>query len=141
MGEFTIAVGGGFGVEAGLVQDSQKNWGAYFSFKANYGFGEDVGVSTSVITPQHDGMFMLGDFAGTSIETSVGVNTPIGGGGVSFGGTSPQAEYDLLDTFRNIGTDTRGYTTGTISPGLNAPSAKVNVGAMVSHTTTWVWDF
>ena len=61
---------------------------------------------------------MLNDFEGPSIETSVGVNSPLGGGGVSFGGTSPQVEYDLMDTFRNIGTD--GYTTGTVSSGLNA---------------------
>lgn len=136
-----IAVGVFFGVEVGLVQDSQKNSGAYFSFKTNYGFGEDIGVSTSEITPQHDGMFLLGDFNGPSIETSIGVDSPLGGGGVSFGGTSLQTEYDLIDTFRNIGTDARGYTTGAISPGLSFPSAKVKLGGMVSSTTTWVWDF
>jgi hypothetical protein len=135
------AIGGGLGFEVGAVKDAKNNWGAYFSFKSNAGVGEDIGVSTTLITPTHSGQFLLDDFAGTSIEVSVGVNTPAGGGGVSFGGTSPKAGKSIPDRFSKIGTDKIGYTTGTVSPELQAPSAKINMGAMASKTKTWVWDF
>lgn len=143
------AVGGGIGLELGVVQDATNNWGVYFSFKANACLGGGgLGVNITEITPTHDGAFLLNDFAGISIEGSVSANSPFGGGGVSFGGTSPpnipgkEKNFDSIsDRFSKIGTDKRGYTTGSVSPELNGPSAKVSVGAMVSKSKTWVWDF
>ena len=135
------AVGGGIGLEIGVVKDGENNWGAYFSFKSNVGLGGGLEVNSTEITPTHEGQFLLNDFEGTSIEANLGANTPLGGGGVSFGGTSPEAGKTILDRFSNIGTDKRGYTTGSVSPGLNAPSPKISVGVTVSKTKTHVWDF
>jgi hypothetical protein len=135
------ALGGGIGFEIGLVTDANDDWGLYFSFKVNAGLGADVGLNVTDIQPTHDGKFELQDFEGTSLEVSASINTPLGGGGVSVGGTSPDVGESFQDRVSNVGKDKRGYQTGTVSPELNGPSPKVSGGAMITKSKTWVWKF
>ncbi|AWH86376.1 type IV secretion protein Rhs [Flavobacterium album] len=136
------AMGGGIGFELGLVKDfATDNWAAYFSFKSHVGLGGGVGVNASVITPTGKDDFLISDFAGTSMEFSGGINTPLGGGGYSYGGTSPKPGNGILDRISKIGQGPRGYTTGSISPELSGPSAKVSVGALTTKTESYIWDF
>lgn len=139
---FSISVGGLLGgsitLEAGIVKDATGDYAGFFSFKGNEGLGANTGVNINEILPQHGGNFVVNDFAGVSLEGSLSVNSPIGGGGLSFGGTSPEARNGIIDRFSNIGQDKRGYLTGSFTPGFNAPAPKFQLGATVSKSTTQI---
>ncbi|WP_233588553.1 RHS repeat-associated core domain-containing protein [Flavobacterium sp. LS1P28] len=136
------ALGGGWGFDAGIVKDSGGNVGFFLSSNSNVGFGADTGFSFGTVKSQHTGPFLLEDTGGQSLSASVGIESPIGGLGLNYGGTfssslSPAQRLNL----GNYGTsDTgRGNTEGSRSF-ATSPSAKVSAGAMYRKSNVHVWS-
>jgi RHS repeat-associated protein len=80
------ALGGGWGIDLGLVRDSGKKWAFYYSSNSNLGIGPDDGISFVSIKPTHDGPFLLDDWEGQSYSLNGGISGLVGVSG-SYGGT------------------------------------------------------
>jgi RHS repeat-associated protein len=139
---FNGALGGGWGFDVGFVKDSGGNVGFFLSSNSNVGLGVDGGLSFGSIKSQHSGPFLLEDAGGQSLSASVGVETPVGGIGLNYGGTfssslSPSQRLNIS----NYGTsDTgRGNVEGSRSL-VQSPSSKVSVGAMYRKSNVSVWQ-
>lgn len=135
-------LGGGWGFDIGFVKDSGGNVGFFMGSNSNVGFGSDAGFSFGTVTSQHTGPFLLDDARGQSLSTSVGVETPVGGIGLNYGGTfskslTPRQRLNIA----NYGTsDTgKGNTEGSRSF-VSSPSAKISAGIMYRKSNVHVWS-
>ncbi|SHM97300.1 RHS repeat-associated core domain-containing protein [Flavobacterium chilense] len=139
---FNGSLGGGWGFDAGFIKDSGGNAGFFLSSNSNVGVGADTGFSFGSIKSQHSGPFLLEDAVGQSLSANVGIETPLGGIGLNYGGTfsSSLSSAQRLN-LSNYGTsDTgRGNTEGNRSL-IQSPSGKVSVGAMYRKSNTSVWQ-
>lgn len=142
---FTFSIngvlGGGFGIDIGLVKDSGNNWGAYINRNINVGLGGDSGFGMGIITPTHSGPFLLSDYSGESKSINGGIETPFGGIGGSYGGTfDPKSTPLEMMNPLNVGAGTNGYIEAGRSP-IQSPSPKVGGGVYLKRSKTSVWDF
>ncbi|CAI8937380.1 RHS repeat domain-containing protein [Chryseobacterium sp. IT-36CA2] len=122
-------LGGGFGVDFGLVKDSGNNWGLFFNRNINFGLGFEGGVGIGRISSSHSGPFLLEDYSGEAKSFI----SPVG---VTYGGTfDPKSTPLEMINPLNVGAGKRGVTE--ISAGLKG----IGTGVFYKRSKTSVWDF
>jgi len=139
------AVGGGLSLKIGVVTDSKGNSGLAISFNSNFGFGGENGIETNIITPTHEGQFLLDDYAGRSLTHNAGFSLNGTSLGSSYGGSfNEDAGFTIKEIFfspENVtGTSSldRGYKEIGISGGLESD---IQFGWTISQGKTYLWDF
>ncbi|WP_426484979.1 RHS repeat-associated core domain-containing protein [Flavobacterium sp. 2] len=132
----TASMGGGIGYEIGIVTDDNGGRALYFTFKGNVGWGEDVGMTVTKITPTSKRDFSVDDFYGKAISYSVSY----GSWGYERGGTMSKAGKAKLNP-NNFGTGKNGYTTDAGSRSHLLPMLRGGMGVLFSESKTWIFKF
>ena len=132
------ALGGGIGLEFGFVSDDNGGRALYFTFKGNVGYGSDVGISASKITPTHKGDFSVNHFSGSGNSHSASFLA----WGYERGGTMSKNGIDKVKV-NNFGTGKNGYTTNTFSRSYitKVIPEKIGLSYMFSESKTWIFKF
>jgi RHS repeat-associated protein len=130
------ALGGGFGLDIGLVRDSAKNWGLYFNRNINVGLGADTGFSINPISPTHNGPFLLDHFAGQSYSINGGIEATEGVSG-GYGGTL-SSNTSALGKFNPLHYGSSDNNTGYTSFSRSLFYGEVTGGAMYRKSSTSV---
>ena len=130
------ALGGGFGLDIGLVRDSGKNWGLYLNKNINVGLGADTGFSINPISPTHNGPFLLDHFAGQSYSINGGIEAAVGISG-GYGGTL-SGNTSALGKFNPLNYGSSDNNTGYTSFSRSLFYGEVTGGAMYRKSSTSV---
>ncbi|MDO5979397.1 RHS repeat-associated core domain-containing protein [Flavivirga spongiicola] len=132
---------GGIGFDIGIVRDGTNNYGLYFNFNGNVGFGGGAGIDYGRFESTDGNTVLLEHLPGRSYSYDFSLSSPLGGYGYNYGGTLKDTSNrrDKFN-FNNFGGGRDGYTSGTGNFSLQKPG-KLGVSAMWRSTKTWIWDF
>jgi uncharacterized protein RhaS with RHS repeats len=127
------ALAGGIGLELGYAQDNKNDWGIYFRFSGEIGYGGGVGINWEIVNPT-DRPITMEDFIGYDINI-IGELGPFSG---NKGGSQTDKER------RNIWEKGKVYTFGGIGNGkisdLKAWKLRPRLagGLRSSHGQSWL---
>ncbi len=124
-------LGGGIGLEFGVVSDGTGSSSLFFTFSGHAGLSGGFSYNKGVITPQGNHQFVVSDFEGDGAGWEASL--------LIFGVTESGNFIDRnTQKFGDYGENKRGYLTGSGSIEPQIPK-KFSIGASIFRSKTWTF--